>query len=276
MRILVTNDDGINSIGLHVLARALQPLGETIVAAPDKEYSGASASVGPIPLTTEKHSFDIEGIGEAWAVEGPPALIVFLAGLGAFGEPFDIVVSGINPGANVGNPVYLSGTIGAAVLARLNGATGIAISQDSVKGIVGKFSEHDENIQKWETAAEVVVSIVSSLKENPLSRPGVLNVNVPNKETSEIKGWIQTEIADSYSVHRYVNVSPVEGKEGSYKLEMINGDRVDQLPKEIDIGAVTSDYVSVTWLDKIRPEKNSFGGSVESSLDALFSDISGG
>ena len=102
MRILVTNDDGINSIGLHVLARALQPLGETIVAAPDKEYSGASASVGPIPLTTEKHSFDIEGIGEAWAVEGPPALIVFLAGLGAFGEPFDIVVSGINPGANVG------------------------------------------------------------------------------------------------------------------------------------------------------------------------------
>tara|TARA_Y100000748_G_C15404250_1_gene452773 strand:+ start:125 stop:943 length:819 start_codon:yes stop_codon:yes gene_type:complete len=270
MRILVTNDDGFDSPGLHVVAKALKPLGELVVAAPDREYSGASASVGPIPLTTEKYRVVIDGIDEAWAVKGPPALIVFLAGLGAFGEPFDIVVSGINPGANVGHPVYLSGTIGAAVVARLNGATGIAISQDSVKGVVGKFSEHDENIQKWETAAEIVVSIVSSLNENPLPRPGVLNVNVPNKETSEIKGWIQTEIAESYSVHRYVNVTPVEGKENSYKLEMVNGDRVDQLPKETDIGAVTSDYVSVTWLDKIKPEKNEFGGSVEASLDAYF------
>ena len=128
MRILVTNDDGFDSPGLHALAKALKPLGEVVVAAPDREYSGASSSVGPIPLTTEKHKVEIDGIDEAWAVSGPPGLIVFLASMGGFGAPFDLVVSGINPGANVGNPVYLSGTIGAAFLARMNGITGIAIS----------------------------------------------------------------------------------------------------------------------------------------------------
>ena len=108
MRILVTNDDGFDSSGLHVLAKALKPFGEVVVAAPDREYSGASSSVGPIPLTTEKHKVEIDGVDEAWAVSGPPGLIVFLASMGGFGAPFDLVVSGINPGANVGNPMYLS------------------------------------------------------------------------------------------------------------------------------------------------------------------------
>lgn len=270
MRILVTNDDGINSIGLHVLGRALKPFGEIVVAAPDREYSGASASVGPLPLTTEKHRFVIDGIDEAWAVMGPPALIVLLAGLGGFGEPFDLVVSGINPGANVGNRVYLSGTVGAAILARVDGITGVAIGQESQKSQLGQFPTNAVGVQKWDTAAHVGALVVSSLKENPLPQPGVLNINVPNTEIPEIKGWIRTEIGENFPADRSVTVKPVVGKEKSYQLIIANGDRVPQLPKEIDAGAVTSGYVSITWLNKCRQEESPFGESVESALDAYF------
>ena len=113
MRIFVTNDDGIDSLGLHILARAMLPFGEVVVGAPDTEYSGASSSFGALHLIRpELQIANIEGIDEAWSITGPPALCVMFARLGAFGEPFDLVVSGINPGANVGRSVYHSGTGG--------------------------------------------------------------------------------------------------------------------------------------------------------------------
>ncbi|MGA0354821.1 MAG: 5'/3'-nucleotidase SurE, partial [Ilumatobacteraceae bacterium] len=116
MRILVTNDDGISSVGLHRLARAMTAHGEVVVVAPDREFSGAGAAVGAIHLMQpEVHRATVDGIGESWAVSGPPALCVFFARLGAFGGPFDLVVSGINPGANVGRSVYHSGTVGACL-----------------------------------------------------------------------------------------------------------------------------------------------------------------
>jgi 5'/3'-nucleotidase SurE len=85
MRILVTNDDGIDSVGLHVLARAMQPFGEVVVAAPDQEYSGAGAAIGALHLIQpEVHKRRIDGIDTAWAVSGPPALCVFFARLGLY------------------------------------------------------------------------------------------------------------------------------------------------------------------------------------------------
>ena len=270
MRILVTNDDGFDSPGLHALARALKPFGELVVAAPDREYSGASSSVGPIPLTTEKYRVAIEGIDEAWAVSGPPGLIVFLASMGAFGAPFDLVVSGINPGANVGNPVYLSGTVGAAIVARMVGVTGIAISQESVNSLVETFSDHQTNEQKWETAAHIAASVVSNLVETPLPEPSVMNINVPNAEISEIKGWVRAEIGDTFATHRSVAIEPSSEKEDAYKLIMGNGERVSRLPIETDTGAVANGYVSVTWISKLSLEEAPFGESVEASLDTYF------
>jgi 5'-nucleotidase len=270
MRILVTNDDGFDSPGLHTLAKALKPFGEVVVAAPDREYSGASSSVGPIPLTTEKHKVEIDGIDEAWAVSGPPGLIVFLASMGGFGIPFDLVVSGINPGANVGNPVYLSGTIGAAILARMNGITGIAISQESVNSLVEKFSAHETSEQKWETAAQIAAIVVSNLQETPLPEPSVLNINVPNAEISQIKGWVRAEIGDTFATQRSVTIEPSQGEKDSYKLIMGNGERISHLPIEIDTGAVANGYVSVTWVSKLSLEEAPFGESVEASLDAHF------
>ena len=270
MRILVTNDDGFDSSGLHVLAKALKPFGEVVVAAPDREYSGASSSVGPIPLTTEKHKVEIDGINEAWAVSGPPGLIVFLASMGGFGAPFDLVVSGINPGANVGNPVYLSGTIGAAFLARMNGITGIAISQESVNSLVETFSAHETSEQKWETAAQIAALVVSNLQETPLPEPSVLNINVPNAEISQIKGWVRAKIGDTFATQRLLTVEPSSEKKDTYKLIMGNGERVSHLPIEIDTGAVANGYISVTWVSKLSLEEAPFGESVEASLDAHF------
>ena len=130
MRILVTNDDGIDSVGLHVLARAMRPHGDVVVIAPDAEYSGASAAFGALhKIQPEVHRSRLDGIDEAWAVTGPPALCVMFARLGAFGPPFDLIVSGINPGANVGRSVYHSGTVGATLTGRNGGVSGVAVSQ---------------------------------------------------------------------------------------------------------------------------------------------------
>ena len=127
VRILVTNDDGIDSVGLHELALALVDLGDVTVAAPDTEYSGAGASLGTMHLRRpEVHDARIEGVDRAWSVSGPPGLCVIYGRLGLFGDPFDLVVAGINPGMNVGRSVYHSGTVGAALTARNGGITGIA------------------------------------------------------------------------------------------------------------------------------------------------------
>ncbi len=105
-RILVTNDDGIDSLGLHVLARAMVPLGDVVVVAPDSEYSGAGAALGALHLLQpEVRRAAVDGIDDAWTVNGPPGLCVMFARLGVFG-PVDLVVAGINP-ADVGARVSM-------------------------------------------------------------------------------------------------------------------------------------------------------------------------
>src|SRR3954451_6117734 len=129
MRILVTNDDGIDAVGLHVLARRLVELGDVVVGAPDREYSGASAALGTLHLIRpEVRRVDIAGVADAWSITGPPALCVTFGRLGVFGARFDLVVSGINPGANSGRAIYHSGTVGAALTARNGGVCGLAVS----------------------------------------------------------------------------------------------------------------------------------------------------
>ena len=93
MRILLTNDDGIDGVGLHVLAKAMRPHGEVVVIAPDGEYSGASSAFGALhKIQPEVKRCHLDGIDEAWSVSGPPALCVMFARLGAFGAPFDLIV----------------------------------------------------------------------------------------------------------------------------------------------------------------------------------------
>jgi 5'-nucleotidase len=135
MRVLVTNDDGVASPGLHALARALVDDGfDVIVVAPDREMSGSAAAIGQVHVNEgiDAERVDLprlDGV-PAYAVAGPPGLCVVTARLGGFGDPPDLVVSGINPGCNTGRAVLHSGTVGAALTAANFGCRGLAVSID--------------------------------------------------------------------------------------------------------------------------------------------------
>src|SRR5258708_11753957 len=182
MRILVTNDDGIDSEGLYVLARSLLAHGEVVIAAPDREYSGAGAGLGALHLLQpEIHRVAIEGVAEAWAVTGPRAWCVMFSRLGAFGPPFDLVVAGINPGANVGRAVYHSGTVGAALTARAGGISGVAISQSVNEGGV-EGQGWDEMLvgQRWETAGAVAAAGRGGILDKPPPPPPPGHIQPPH------------------------------------------------------------------------------------------------
>ena len=230
MRFLLTNDDGIDSVGLHVLARAIQDLGEVTVLAPNRNYSGCGTSLmnGDTFETeeTEVRRVHIDGVNEAYSVTGPPAFCVSLAALGMFGKTFDMVVSGINLGLNVSKSLQHSGTIGACLTAREAGISGIAVSQASnTPGRTHSSASHKWGTaqkQQWETAAAVAKSAAQGLANSlqtqrqqacPQSQsqrqpqnqaqiqlslrqpePVVLNINVPNLELSHIRGQRRTRL----------------------------------------------------------------------------------
>lgn len=272
MRILLTNDDGIDSVGLHVLARAMKPFGQVVIAAPDREFSGAGAALGALHLIQpEVSKASVDGIDEAWAVTGPPALCVMFARLGAFGEPFDLVVSGINPGANVGRSVYHSGTVGAALTARNGGISGIAVSQ-AVTGFGVEGQGWDEMLigQKWESAAEVAATFMAGFANDLPTTPVVVNINVPNKDVADIKGWRSGRIG--HEPPRRMSTAmlePKHGHEDSYYVRMQWGDAVE-LPADTDGGLVENDYVSVSYLSSIGHDERRDVELAETELTALF------
>ena len=135
-RALITNDEGIESPGLWALAVAARDAGlEVVVAAPHRDSSGVGTSVLSVQDggRTEVHARELPGLSgvEAWAVEGHPAYIVHAAGRGWLDPAPDVVLSGINVGANVGHAVLHSGTVGAALTAARHGWRGLAVSLEA-------------------------------------------------------------------------------------------------------------------------------------------------
>lgn len=177
-RTLVTNDDGITSPGLHALAAAAIAEGHDVtIAAPLRQSSGSSASItayetdGRIRMERREMQ-EFPGV-PVFAVRGAPGLIALIAEHGAFGASPDVVLSGINHGANVGRAVLHSGTVGAALTGGLNGARGLAISLD-----VG----FEPEAYAWDVAAAVARSIIPFLLEQAAGT--VINLNVPNAVTA--------------------------------------------------------------------------------------------
>ncbi len=270
MRILVTNDDGIDSVGLHVLADAMRHHGDVVVAAPDREYSGSGASIGSLlEIHPEVHERDLDGIDEVWAVSGPPALCVMFAGLNAFGERPDLVVSGINPGSNVGRSVYHSGTVGACTTARNAGITGIAVSQAVTGwGVEGQGWDEMLEKQQWESAGAVAAEVAAGVIAEPPPEPLVINVNVPNTPIDEFKGWQRTSVA--FKPPRSMaqaTLDPKPGHEGSYRVRMAWGDAFDA-PDDYDSGAVMNGYVSITALSRMA-EIDADLTAIEARLETL-------
>jgi 5'-nucleotidase len=191
MRILVTNDDGIDSPGLHALAAMAVRAGHDVtVAAPAKEASGSSASLTAVDrdgrIAMEERAVPALPGVPCLAVFASPAFIVLIATRGAFGAPPEIVLSGINRGPNTGAAVLHSGTVGAAFTGVANGCRAMAVSLDvQFRPVVG------EVLAQWDTAAEVAGDLMPLL-----TGPFVLNVNVPNLEAGDLRGIRRAHLAE--------------------------------------------------------------------------------
>ena len=252
----MTNDDGVDSVGLHRLAERLADDHDLVVAAPDREYSGAGAAIGTIHLMEpEVHRIDLPGTAEAWAVTGPPALCVMFARLGAFGGPFDLVVSGVNPGANTGRAIYHSGTVGAVLTARGGRVSGIAVSQ-AVEGFGVEGQGWDEMLagQCWDSACEVAAATVQAFTTSGPDEAVIVNLNVPNLPLEQIKGWRRTEVAAlPPRTLSHAELEPKLGHQDTFLVRMGWGDPVE-LPEDTDTGAVERGYVSVSYLSRLTDD----------------------
>lgn len=270
VRILVTNDDGVDAVGLHVLARRLVELGDVVVGAPDREYSGAGAALGTLHLIRpEVRRVDLDGVPEAWSVTGPPALCAMFARLGVFGDPFDLVVSGINPGANCGRAVYHSGTVGAALTARNGGVSGIAVSQAVEDfGVEGQGWDDMLDHQHWDTAAEIGARVARAVLDDLPQDPILLNVNVPNRALHELAGWRRTEVALlPPRTLASATLTPKVGHDGAFDVQMDWGDPL-VLPVHTDSGAVEAGFVTVTALQRMTDDPSVDLTAVTGALDA--------
>jgi 5'-nucleotidase len=271
VRILVTNDDGILAPGILPLATAMTEHGDVTVVAPDSEYSGAGAAIGAIwERTPHVTRHRLDGIAEAWAVNGPPALAVMYARLGAFGAPFDLVVSGINPGANVGRSVYHSGTVGACLSGRNGGWSGVAVSQASTGwGVEGQAEEEAMRLQKWHTAAAVASAFVAGYLSDPPDDVVIANINVPNLELGDLRGWSVTEVGQlpPRAMSKAALVArPDEPDE--FDVDVSWGEPID-LPDHTDGGTIERGRVSVTYLSRLQAEPRSDLAGAEAALDQL-------
>ncbi len=233
MKILVTNDDGIDSPGLWALAESLRPVGDVVVVAPDREQSGVGSSVTlHHPVRVAPAAAPHDGI-EAYAIEGTPGDCVILATETLVKGPIDLLVSGINGGANLGNDVFVSGTVGAAFHGYFRGIRSIALSVTALNDL------------HFDVAARLAFLLASQVKDGALPKRLLMNVNVPNKPLDQLKGVQATRLANG----SYTEVV-TEGKDPRRTYYWINRTRPAwTLEAGTDIWAVKNDYISITPLD---------------------------
>ncbi len=179
MKILVSNDDGYRAEGITQLRGALAGLGQITVVAPDRNRSGAGNS-----LTLDMPLRMMQSEPGIYYVAGTPTDCVHLAISGVFDFEFDMVASGINDGANLGDDVIYSGTVAAAIEGRFLGLPTIAVSLCTAPGSGRHFP----------TAARVAQQLVAALLSRPLKAPLILNVNVPDLPYEALAGFEGTRL----------------------------------------------------------------------------------
>jgi len=231
MKILVSNDDGYLAEGIARLHEALRGFAETIVVAPDRNRSGASNSLTlDVPLRVIEAS-----PGVHFVVNGTPTDCVHLAISGYFDYEFDLVCSGINDGANLGDDTLYSGTVAAAIEGRFLGLPTVAFS----------LCLDSESGRHFSTAARVAETLIGRLLESPLERGFTLNVNIPDLPYSQVRGIKATRLGGR---HRSKPIVPVTDPKGR-RMHWIgpSGEGQDAGPGT-DFHAIANGYVSVTPL----------------------------
>lgn len=228
--ILVTNDDGINSDGLIALYMAMRELGEAYVVAPDRERSAVGhALTMHRPLRVEQLSENI------YTVNGTPTDCVVVAVEKLLNRRPDILVSGINRGANLGDDITYSGTVSAAIEGTLLGIPSVAISM---------VYENGEPI-RYKTASKFAKRLISFILENPLPEDTLLNVNVPNVDERDIKGVKFTRQGKRV----YDNAIHETYDPWGRKHYWIGGGTPSwSSDNDTDITAITENYISITPL----------------------------
>lgn len=236
MHILVTNDDGITAPGLMVLAQALRELGKVSILAPDHNWS-ASGHVRTLdkPLHTKEVAL---GDGtRGWACDGAPSDCVSLGICGYFDEKIDLVVSGINPYANLGNDVTYSGTVTAAMEASIYGIPGIAVSVDSPDNHLGSVD--------YLAAGKYARYIARYVIQSGLPQRTLLNVNVPYLPLNKIKGVQITRMGLRVYHDQLEKRADPRGRPYYWTI----GASPSGIPEPgTDVGALADGYVSVTPL----------------------------
>jgi len=233
-RLLVTNDDGIESEGIRRLGIALAQEYEVVIAAPATDMSGSGTGIGRLDVQKgiDLRRVDLEGL-EAYTVAGPPGLAVMAAALGAFGRSPDLVVSGINSGINTGHSVIHSGTVGAVLTARTFGSQGLAVSL--------AYSDP----WQWETAVYGATLATRWILGQP--RNTVLNLNAPAVPVAEVRGARWADL-DSFGYFR-VAIADLPNERLQFELRGSSGG--------VDPGSDTAlcqqNYLTLTPLSSIEP-----------------------
>lgn len=228
MRILVSNDDGYFAPGIAALAEALSSLGEVTVVAPERDRSGASNSLTldrPLSLRRTANGF--------YYVNGTPTDCVHLAVTGMLDSLPDMVVSGVNHGANMGDDTIYSGTVAAATEGFLLGVPSMAISLAS------------KQASDFSAAARVARDLAAGFLQRPLGRPVLLNVNVPDRAHAEIRGIRATRLGKRHKAEPVIKgLTP--RNETVYWVGAAG--EAQDAGEGTDFHAVAEGYVSVTPL----------------------------
>lgn len=231
MKILISNDDGYRAEGLRALTDALTSLADITVVAPDRNRSGASNSLTlDVPLRV--FPFDTN---RYFVVNGTPTDCVHLAISGLFEHDHDMVVSGINDGANLGDDVLYSGTVAAAIEGRFLGLPAIAVS------LVIK----PDSGQHFATAARIAAELVMRIQRSPLHQATILNVNVPDLPYEALKGYRATRLGFRHRSEPIVRSQDPRGR----PVYWVGAAGIGQDAGEgTDFDAVANGFVSVTPL----------------------------
>jgi 5'-nucleotidase len=231
MRVLVSNDDGVDAPGIRILAERLRAVGHEVkVVAPDRDRSGASNS-----LTLDMPVRVVRLDQRTWRVAGTPTDCVHLALTGMFDEEAepDIVVSGINNSANLGDDVIYSGTVSAAMEGRFLGLPAVAMS----------LATADHEPRHFDTAARAAVEIVARLRADPLPADTILNVNVPDRAWEDIAGFEVTRLGNRHRSEPCVSAQDPRGR--SFFWIGPAGPEQDAGPGT-DFDAIRRGYISIT------------------------------
>lgn len=234
--ILVTNDDGVMAPGLQALAEEMRKLGKVSILAPDRNWSGGG-HVKTLDRALRVKEVRLADGSTAFAGDGAPSDCVALGMLGYFKEPIDLVVSGINHGANLGHDVTYSGTVTAAMEAVIAGVPGVAVSLEVLDGHIGEID--------YGTAARAASQVVQNVLNYGLPDEILLNVNVPFMSEDQIRG-IRTTRQGLRVYHSRLD-ERIDPRGRPYYW--IGGDAPTGVPERgTDVGALAEGFVSVTPL----------------------------